>query len=180
MRWLAMLAVLVLGCGEPTRTPSAPGDGDGSNGSVGVSGSSSGSGGGVGQGGQGGAGGAGGQGGAEAGACENEADLEVLLGAGSLREVARSCGLFSCIALIGDSSAYDACVTNCVAEEVEGISGACAACYGRNETCGLDAFCRGSCQSNSCNPGCVACLEMAGCREEFEACRGVEGFECAE
>jgi hypothetical protein len=177
MRWLVVLAVVALGCGEPTRTPSAPGAGDGSNGSFGVSGRNSGSGGVAGQ---GGASGAGGQGGAEAGACDNEADLEVLLAAGSLRSVARTCGLFTCIALIGDSSAYDICVTSCVAEEVEGISGECAACYGSAEACGLDAFCRGLCQSGSCNAGCLACLRSASCEEDFEACRGLSGFECAE
>ena len=180
---MACIAVRALGCGEAAQTPIAPGEGSGGpiniGGSNSATGGSGGSGGSGGQGG-GGIGGAGGQGGQAVGACQNESDLEILLGEGSLRDVARTCGLSSCISMIGNSSAYESCVTSCVEEAVEGLSNPCAACYGGVESCGLDAFCRVLCQSGSCNAGCLSCLRMAGCEEEFEACRGVSGFECAE
>lgn len=177
MRSVLILVVLALGCGEPTAAPAAPGD-EGSGGPLDILRVSGGTGGATGAGGAGGASGAGGE---AAGACDNVSDLEVLAGAGSVRDVARDCGVNRCN---GPSSpnadVYEGCVNSCVENDVGGLSSECAGCYSAMERCSLDSFCQLRCQLNTCSPMCLSCLRIAGCTEDFEACRAIEGTECPE
>ena len=176
MRCLFLFIALTLSCGEASRAPAAPGGAGGPN-VVGMNG------GGTGSGGSAGAGGAGGAGGESFGACDNASDLEILASSGNVRDTARDCGgLGRCNGddpnLNGD--VYEGCITACVENDVQGISNECASCYGALERCGLDSFCRLRCQLNTCSPMCLSCLRIAGCTEEFESCRGLEGTECTE
>lgn len=179
MRYFLLIAVFVAGCGEPSSAPAVP---SGGGGPVNVTGSN-GSGGTVGPGGTDGAGGGGGDGGAggaAAGACDNTSDLEALAAAGSVRDVARDCTVFRCAGTIANGAAYQACVESCIENDVPDLSSECVGCYGAMERCGLDSFCQLRCQSNTCNTMCLSCLSTAGCVEELEACRGIDGSECAE
>jgi hypothetical protein len=131
----------------------------------------------------GGIGGAGGVGGGALGACDNESDLDALEGVGdTVRDIARTCGLpnnpSSLCGLIFNAPLYEECITECVEEEVPGLSTECAACYGALERCGFDWFCQTQCQLNSCSPVCLDCLNLPGCLEEFEECRGLPGDDC--
>lgn len=132
-----------------------------------------------GQGGVGGSG-AGGPSGEPVGACDNDSDLQVLASAGGVRDVARDCGILRCSGAIGDTNVYEACVEACIENDVQGISTECAGCYGEMERCGFESFCQLRCQSNTCSPMCLSCLNDAGCTEEFEACRGLTGSECTD
>jgi hypothetical protein len=171
MRWPLLLVLLMLGCGETSGAPSAPG---GEGGPVNVFGSDNG------VGGMSGAGGGGGAGGDVPGTCANDSDLQALASGGSVRDVARDCGVFRCGGVASDAEAYQACVDACIENDVQGISTDCAACYGAIERCGLDSFCQLRCQTDTCSAMCLSCLEQAGCSAEFETCRGIEGIECAE
>lgn len=121
-------------------------------------------------------------GGESTGACDNESDLEALEGVGNdARNIARICGsvnnIPSCVFTI---QPYEECVTECVEEEVPGLSTECAACYGALEQCGRASFCQAQqCQFDGCSTLCLNCLNLAGCIEEFEACRGLPGDGCA-
>ena len=161
-------------CHGTLRPQAASGAGNGLPNGFGVG---SGSGGTSGTGGNGGAGGAGGE---DAGACANDSDLQALAGAGSVRDVARDCGLFRCGGSVSDGDSFEACVDACLENDVQGVSSECAACYGALERCGLDSFCQLRCQSDTCSAMCLSCIDQAGCTEEFEACRGITGAECAE
>lgn len=177
MRWLLILGLGVLGCGDDP-PPTIGGSGDRT--PIGNIGGPSSSGGQGGAGGQGGVGGQGGAGGATPkGACDTDSDFEAIDGAsGSLRNIARDCGLFACIANVGNSVAYGACVSDCVEGRVTNLSTDCAGCYGDVERCGLSAFCRPKCQANTCSALCLSCLTDADCISDFEDCRGLPGNGC--
>lgn len=176
VKWLIVLSVLVVGCTNDappavpgTGTPVPPGMGTGGTGGVG---------------GAGGFGGEGGAGGGALGACDNDSDLEALEGAsGNVRDIARDCGLPNnvssfCANLIFNPPLYEECITECVEEAVDGLSTECSACYGELERCGVESFCRTQCQLNTCSTLCLDCLDLAGCIEEFEDCRGLPGDGC--
>ena len=176
MKWLLVLSFCVAGCGNDapptvpgTGTPIPPGMGTGGTGGVG---------------GAGGFGGEGGVGGGALGACDNDADLEAIEGADdTMRNIARDCGLPNnvssfCASLIFNPPRYEECITDCVEESVDGLSAECSACYGELERCGLELLCRTQCQFNTCSESCLHCLNLAGCIEEFEDCRGLPGDGC--
>ena len=176
MKWLVVLSVFVVGCANDappavpgTGTPVPPSMGSGGTGGVG---------------GAGGIGGEGGAGGGALGACDNESDLDALEAAdGAPRDIARDCGLPNnvssfCANLIFNPPLYEECITECVEETVDGLSAECSACYGELERCGLESFCRIQCQLNNCSRSCLDCLDLAGCIEEFEDCRGLPGDGC--
>jgi len=175
MKWLLCFALLLAGCSD-SPPPSA---GGGSN----LPGVGPGTGG---AGGAGGAGGTGGVGGAPRGACDNAKDIDAAEAAGvSLREVASSCGSLANVSTFCDNfkfnaEQYEECVSDCVEDEVPGLSIECASCYGALERCGLVQFpsCRISCQQNLCSTLCLNCLNDAGCLEEYEDCRGLPGDGC--
>jgi len=129
-------------------------------------------------------GGEGGAGGGALGACDNDSDLEALEGAGdNVRDIARDCGLPNnvssfCANLIFNPPLYEECITECVEEAVDGLSTECSACYGELERCGVESICRTQCQLNTCSTLCLDCLNLAGCIEEFEDCRGLPGDGC--
>ena len=168
MKWLFVLSFCVAGCGNdaPPTVPGTgalipPGMGTGGTGGVG---------------GAGGFGGEGGVGGGALGACDNDADDTV-------RNIARDCGLPNnassfCASLIFNPPRYEECITDCVEESVDGLSPECSACYGELERCGLELLCRTQCQFNTCSESCLHCLNLAGCIEEFEDCRGLPGDGC--
>jgi len=141
-----------------------------------------------GAGGAGGSGGEGGVGGRALGACDNDSDLEAIEGVGdNVRDIARICGLpnnpSSLCGLIFSLQAYEECISECVEEEVAGLSSECATCYGALERCGVAQIpsipsCRTPCQQNTCSDLCLNCLEGAGCIEDFEECRGLPGDGC--
>ena len=172
MKWLLVLSFFVVGCANDappslpgTGTPVPPAMGTGGNGGTG---------------GAGGIGGEGGAGGGAKGACDNESDLDALQSVdGSPRDIARDCGrTFKCANAIGITGQYGECVSDCVEENIEGLSMDCSACYGDLERCGLESFCRPQCQVNTCSTLCLDCLDLAGCIEEFEDCRGRPGDGC--
>jgi hypothetical protein len=118
-------------------------------------------------------------GGEPGGACNNESDLGAIEGANDrLRDIARDCGVFLCVNLVGNGELYGNCVSTCVQNSVQGLSFECAACYGDLERCGHDAFCRARCQNNTCSTACLECLSGADCFLEFESCRGLPGNGC--
>ena len=163
MKWLVVLSVFVVGCANDA-PPAVPGTGTPVPPSMG----------------SGGTGGVGGAGGRAAGACDNVADLQTLASAGSVRDVARDCGVNRCNgSSFPNGNVYETCVTSCIENDVLGLSSECAGCYGAIERCNLDSFCQLRCQLNTCSPMCLSCLNIAGCVEEFETCRGIEGTECA-
>jgi hypothetical protein len=174
MRCCLLIVALVLGCGEPSQAPAALGGAGGPIDVTGMNGETGGS--------SGGGGAGGGAGGEAAGACDNASDLEALAIAGSVRDVARDCGSEGAVPrcdganLSGD--AYETCISACVANDVQGLSGACAGCYGAMERCALDSFCQLRCRTDTCDPICLSCLLIAGCIEELEVCRGIPGDEC--
>jgi hypothetical protein len=176
MKWLLILCLCVGGCSDDAPPPvtGRPGSGVGEGG------------GNAGTGGTGGGGGAGGVGGGAIGACDNESDLEALEGVGDDgRNIARICGSLSnpftiCASLASSGRQYERCIIACVEDEVPGLSSECAACYGALERCGLDSFCWARCQLNSCSPPCLDCLDLAGCIEEYEDCRGLPGDGCTD
>jgi hypothetical protein len=174
MRYFLLLAVFASGCGEPSQPPAAPGGGGGPVNVTGVNGGTGGSDG------AGGVGGAGGAGGKAAGACDNASDLEALGVTGGVRDVARDCGVLRCAGMVANSDAYEACISSCVENDVQGLSSECAGCYGSMERCGFDSFCQLRCRNDTCDPICLSCLRIAGCIEEFEVCRGLAGNECPE
>jgi hypothetical protein len=176
MKWLLLLCLCVAGCGNDapptvpgTGTPIPPGMGTGGTGGVG---------------GAGGFGGEGGVGGGARGACDNDSDLEALEGVDdNVRDIARICGLPNnvssfCAGFIFNVPLYEECITDCVKEAVDGLSPQCSACYGALERCGLELFCRTQCQFDTCSESCLNCLNLAGCIEEFEDCRGLPGDGC--
>jgi hypothetical protein len=121
-------------------------------------------------------------GGEPKGACDNEWDLAALEDVGdNVRDIARVCGapntVPSCIFTI---QPYEECITDCVEEEVPGLSPDCAACYGALEGCGVAQVpsCSTQCQFNSCSTSCLDCLNHADCIAEFEECRGLPGDGC--
>ncbi len=168
MKWVLVLSLCFVGCSE--QQPPAVSGGSG----VGV----------VGGGGSGGASAVDGgtdaevDGGEPKGACDNESDLEALAG-DDVRDIARMCGLpnMSPFCLV-NSQPYEECISECVADEVPGLSTECAACYGALERCNLDSFCRTQCQFNGCSTLCLDCLNLAGCIEEFEECTAIPGDGC--
>jgi hypothetical protein len=177
MKWLVVLSLCVVGCGNDappvipgSDTPLSPGNIDGTGGAGG------------------GAGGGGGTGGEDGsiGACDNEADLGVIEGMdSSLRDVARDCGLpnnvFSlCANLIFNGQQYEECIAECIEEEVPGLSTECVACYGALERCGVAQIpsCRTQCQLNTCSTLCLDCLNRVDCISDFEECRGLPGDGC--
>ena len=178
MKWVLVLSFCFLGCTEQ-RAPAVTGG--------------PGSGVGVGGGGSGGSSAVDGgtdaavDGGEPKGACDNESDLEALAGVGDDgRDIARICGLPNnsssfCASLIFNAPQYEACITECVEEEVPGLSSECANCYGALERCGVAQIpsCRTQCQLNGCSTLCLDCLNLAGCIEEYEDCRGLPGDGCA-
>lgn len=115
--------------------------------------------------------------GVDAGACDNRADL-VAIAATNLNAVTTFCTGFVCFNTLGNFLAYEQCVNACVEENVSGLSSNCADCYGGVARCGLDAFCFGVCQFNTCGLQCLNCLSFAGCLTEFEECRGLPGDGC--
>jgi len=177
MNWLLILSFFVVGCANDapptlpgTGTPIPPGMGTGGDGGTG---------------GAGGMGGEGGAGGGAKGACDNESDLDAIDGADdTLRNIARDCGApnnpSSLCGLIFSLQAYEECISECVEEEVAGLSTECATCYGALERCGVAQIpsCRTPCQQNTCSDLCLNCLEGAGCIEDFEECRGLPGDGC--
>jgi len=177
MKWLVVLFICAVGCGDDA-PPTIPGSG------TPIPPSNVGGTGGVG--GAGGSGGAGGVGGGSVGACDNESDLDAIEGAGdSVRNIARICGLpnnmsWFCSSLVFRGPQYEECITECVYDEVPGLSPECAACYGALERCGVAQLpsCLIPCQQNICTPLCLDCLEGGGCIEEFKDCRGLPGDGC--
>ena len=161
----------MIGCGDD---PPPTIDGTGNRNPTGTIG---GTGGASGAGGAGGGSGAGGA--APKGACDNGSDLDAIEGASSgLRDIARDCGLIDCAANVGDSIFYEDCVSNCVANDVTGLSANCAGCYADLERRGLVADCRFECQINSCGTRCLTCLNDANCITDFGNCRGLSGDGC--
>jgi hypothetical protein len=119
-------------------------------------------------------------GGEPKGACDNESDLEALEGADdNVRDIARICGLPNlppfCII---NNQPYEECIGECVEDRVSGLSTECAACYGALERCGLGSRCGSQCQFDACSTMCFDCLNLAGCIEDFEECRGLPGDGC--
>ena len=174
MKWLLILALGVLGCGDEPVPTFGGGGGTVPPGKI------------PGDGGAGGAGGAGGVGGVEPkGACDNASDLGAIETAGgSIRDVASDCGSLlnpsSCSSLILNAPRYEQCITDCVEAEVPGLSTECASCYGALEGCGVQQIpsCWTSCQNNTCSDLCLNCLTDAGCIEGYETCRGLPGDGC--
>lgn len=119
-------------------------------------------------------------GGEPTGACNNDSDLAVIEDGSRLRNATRDCSFAVCAGLAGDEvlSLFSRCVTSCITMMVPELSTECAACYGRIEQCGDEAFCRGRCQLNLCAPLCLDCLNEAGCVSDFEECRGLPGSGC--
>lgn len=171
MKWLLIVALGSLGCADNAPPPAPGGGGPIPPGGFAGSGGSAGA---------GGVGGEGGAGGMSEGACDKASDLDAIEGAGqSVRDLARDCGRsFGCASSIGISGRYGDCVSDCVEEGVDGLSTECADCYGALERCGLESFCRPQCQVNTCSTLCLDCLEMAGCIEDYEICRGLPGDSC--
>lgn len=171
MKWLLILGLCVAGCsdGVAPSVPTTPGSGVG----VGEGGGNAGTGG------AGGAGGAGGVGGGSAGACDNEADLQVIENAdSSMRDIARDCGRGRCSIFFGNSVGYRSCVDDCVRDRVPDLTIACAACYGASEQCSHDSLCTLRCRNDTCSVACLDCMSNAGCTEELEVCSGLPGDGC--
>ena len=177
MRWAIVFGFLVLGCTEqgPPSVPQNPGSGVGEGGGRGGSGGFDG-------GTDGGAGGSA-DGGEPKGACDNESDLDALAGVSDdPREIARVCGLpnHPTLLLCLNNRSYEDCITECVGDEVPGISEECAACSGALERCGVAQIpsCRTACQLNGCSSLCLDCLNRGDCIEDYETCRGLPGNGC--
>ena len=175
VKWLCLaIALWAPGCSDqaPPVVSHGPGSGVGTHGDGGAGGF----------GGIGGGGGAGGGGGLQ-GACANQSDLAAIDGAGNVRDIARSCGLFvfagfDCGLFIGNPDTYESCVSACVESRVEDLSSGCASCYGAAERCSLSSNCRVRCQLNACLPNCLACVTTAGCIDDLEQCTGIPGDGC--
>ncbi len=172
MKWALVLSLCFVGCTEsapPTVTGDNPGSGVGGGVEIGGSGGSP-----VADGGAD----AEVDGGEPEGACDNESDLEALLG-DDLRDVARICGSPNLppFCMVTNES-YDECVAACVEDRVPGLSTECATCYGTLEQCGFDSRCGPQCQFDACRTPCFDCLNLAGCVEDFEECRGLPGDGC--
>jgi len=139
-----------------------------------------------GAGGAGGFGGQGGAGGGPKGACDNASDVVSIENAGlPIREVAGRCGSLTnvstfCASFVFDAAQYEECISQCVEENVSGLSVECAACFGALERCGLEegSSCRIFCQDDSCSASCLDCLNAGGCLESYENCRGLPGDGC--
>lgn len=130
--------------------------------------------------GQGGAGGAldaGIDGGVSTGACDNPEDLTAIAMT-NMNAVMTSCTGLVCLNTLGDPPRYEQCVDTCVESNASTISSECVDCYGRVARCGLEAFCLGVCQFNTCGLQCLNCLDFVGCLAEFEGCRGIPGSDC--
>ncbi len=170
MKWLVVLSLCVVGCGNDappvipgSDTPLSPGNIDGTGGAGG------------------GAGGGGGTGGEDGsiGACDNEADLGVIEGMdSSLRDVARDCGSFECAIFFGNGFAYESCVDGCVTDHVPDLSTGCTVCYGGSERCSHDSLCTLRCRNDTCSAMCLDCMTLAGCITDLEECSGLPGDGC--
>ena len=170
MKWALVLSLCFVGCTEsapPTVTGSEPGSGvgvamDDPGGSPVADGGAD----------------AEVDGGEPEGACDNESDVEAL-DSENVRDVARVCGLPNlppfCLV---NAQPYDECIAECAEDRVPGLSTECATCYGTLEQCGLDSSCGGQCQFDACRTPCFDCLNLAGCIEDFEDCRGLPGDGC--
>lgn len=168
---LTVCVLVFAGCGDQL-SDAAPGTGDPSadpGGRVVVPGT-------------GGAGGAGGNGGGGAGgslgACDNAADLAVLLVDDPAPNATTFCGGVACINATGSVPAYQTCVSGCIETEVPGLSTECADCYGDLYACGLSGFCLSVCQVGSCSVPCLNCLDFNGCLDQFADCRGLTASVC--
>jgi hypothetical protein len=175
MKWLLILALAALGCGDEAPN-TFPAGGTVPLAKIPETGGSGG----------GGGDGLGGAGGFEPrGACDNASDLGAIESASdSVRNIASDCGslvnISSCASLILNAPEYEECITDCVEEDVPGVSAECASCYGALERCGLQQIpsCRVSCQNNTCSDLCLNCLTDEGCIEDYEDCRGLPGNGC--
>jgi hypothetical protein len=172
VKWLLILSLCVVGCADgPPSVNGGPGSGVGSG--------SGGSGGSGGEGGGGGLGGIGGGGGQAPGACDNPSDLDAIENAdGSLRNIARDCGSFTCGPKVQNPAEYESCVNICIDEQVQGLSTECTACYGAAERCSLESPCRLVCQNLSCSFVCLNCLDTGNCIQDLEECSGIPDNTC--
>ena len=203
--WLVMTASLGLfGCTDPV--PSAPGGGPGTGGIIilpptGGSGGSgaggmagmaghggqSGAGGTAGGGGQSGAGGAAGGGGAGGigmieGACNNDADLMALaaLLPENGRGVAAGCGTVNCALVLGQGEAlFKECATDCMEENVSGLSTECASCYA-DLAWSARLLCNTPCANSSCAPTCLTCGSYDDWLRTLDRCAGRMSLDCGE
>ena len=205
--WLCLmfLAAAALGACNNQVVPPPPGGGTGGSGGVGATagsggtggtgaaagtggmagvGGTAGSGGTGGDGATGGDGGAGGTGGvARMGACDNVDDLPKLtaLLPSNARQVAANCGLAACGHLILDEAAFTTCVSDCVEDEITGLSSDCSDCYGDYAWC-ISPPCLTACASNSCSPECQATCPGYDptCISELKQCDGLLFDDCPE
>lgn len=99
---------------------------------------------------------------APAGACDNEADIEIM-GTTDIGGTVGSCAT-SCL------FQGAACITSCV-ERDSGLTSACSACFGQVGQCTVDR-CALQCTSPG-SSGCQTC-QANNCFPAFEACSGVE------
>mgnify|MGYP001819096921 FL=1 len=197
----------LLGCTEPV--PAAPGGGPGSGGIIilpptGGSGGSgaggmagtagdggqSGTGGMAGGGGQSGAGGAAGASGAGGaggsgmieGACNNDADLMALaaLLPENGRGVAAGCGTVNCAPVLGQGETlFKQCATDCMEENVGGLSTECASCYA-DLAWSARLLCNTPCANSSCAPTCLTCGSYDDWLRTLARCAGRMSLDCGD
>ena len=101
---------------------------------------------------------------AGAGACTNPADESVLMTV-DIQAETRTCTL-QCLT----SQTREQCIASCVVNRT-GLGAGCALCYAGSANCGV-LNCAGPCALDQSSPGCVSCLEDAGCIDEFDLCAG--------
>ncbi|HSN84732.1 MAG TPA: hypothetical protein VLS88_19280 [Polyangiales bacterium] len=150
--------------------------GSGGTGGSGGSGGSGGNGGAAGSGGTGGTGGVGGTGG-PSGACDNPSDIEAL--SSSLinpRAISATCAVTACLPFDTRQDEFTACVTDCVTEDIAGLSPECAGCYADLEWCIGDELVWTSCASSPCESQCLT--PTLQCRNELDLCTGRMSTDC--
>lgn len=204
--WLLMAASLgLLGCSDPV--PSAPGGGPGTGGIIilpptggsggggaggmagvagnggqsGAGGAAGGSGGQSGAGGAAGGSGAGGNGTIE-GACNNDNDLMALtaLLPENGRGVAAGCGTLNCAPVLGQGETlFKECATDCMEENVSGLSTECASCYA-DLAWSARLICNTPCASNSCAPTCLTCGDYDEWLRTLDRCAGRMSLDCGD
>ncbi len=154
-----VLASAAYGCGDDEDDD---GGGAGTAGSAGSSGSS----------GKGGSSGSGGTNGnvscapSDDGACTNEDDCPKVE-TGEIRMSAQTCGL-GCL----EEDDPGPCAVACIVMETEASAG-CAACYAGLVKCATDN-CLAQCGADPASDECNQCQIDEGCRDDFDACSGLD------
>lgn len=104
------------------------------------------------------------QDGSTTGAC-SAADEAIIDGA-TFKDDLSSCAM-SC-AFGSDPNCNQTCI-----EDDTGLSTGCSECFAGNLQCTMDN-CLSDCASDSSSPGCMNCMEQAGCISALTTCSGLE------